>query len=239
MKKTAKTYSTATLRKVIAILRATLEQFMNADQAPRVGIVGGNSKLGGIPAFNIPAVLTCGGNCRACIRKCYVMKDYAHNRKNVINSHCRNLAALLSDPDQAAADLNAYFDRMTAPRFFRIHSSGDFAVTIDGDPLRYARMWYEIAKNHPGTCFLAFTKCYDIARAVPFDTLPNFELVLSEWTDELEAPADLKERYRTSRAVNELADARANEMICPGNCDTCGACWNLSKVGHDVAFEIH
>ena len=100
-------------------------------------------------------------------------------------------------------------------------------------------MWFELAAKHPETHFLAFTKAYHIARVVPFDSLDNFELVLSEWTDELTAPEDLKERYHTSRAVNEITDARADEMICPGSCEECGMCWQLSRTGKNVAFEIH
>lgn len=100
-------------------------------------------------------------------------------------------------------------------------------------------MWYRVAKRCPKTRFLAFTKCFDIVRKVPFYELDNFSLVLSEWTDVLKAPEDLKEIYHTSRAVEELADARPDEMVCPGNCETCGACWALKDLGKNVAFEIH
>lgn len=247
MKNTVKTFTGAALKVAVGSINNKAEQLRKGEKEAVVKVAEGNHKTGTIPTFNLPPIVTCGGNCAVCSRHCYALKDYLSGKdenlsfkfNTVAGSHCRNMVALQDNPEKAKADLMAYFDKLTAPRFFRVHASGDFALTINGDPLAYARMWYEIAEKHPGTCFLAFTKCYDIAREIPFDTLPNFELVLSEWTDELEAPADLKERYRTSRAVNELADARANEMICPGNCDTCGACWNLSKVGHDVAFEIH
>ena len=247
MKKTAKTFSADAIQTAVKAINNKAAEIRTGEKIAVVKIADGNHKTGQIPVFNVPPVVTCGHNCSACVHNCYALKDYLSGKDNnlsfkfntVAGSHCRNMVALQDNPEKAADDLNKYFDKMTAPRFFRIHSSGDFALVIDGDPLKYARMWYDIAKNHPGTRFLAFTKCWDVAREIPFDTLPNFELVLSEWTDVLTAPADLKKRYKTSRAVNEIDDARDDEMICPGNCDTCGMCWNLSKAGHGVAFEIH
>ena len=240
MKKSVRTFTAENIKDVVSIINNRAEDIRENETA-RVKIIDkGNHKIGAsIPFFNLPPVVTCGGNCSACVHNCYAIKDYTNYRvKSVATNHCRNMVALQTDPAKAFADIDRWLTRH-APTFFRLHASGDFGLTIDGDPLKYARMWYELAKRHPETCFLAFTKCYDVAEAIPFDELPNFELVLSEWTDVLEAPADLKKRYRTSRAVNELSDARENEMICPGNCETCGMCWNLSKTGHNVAFEIH
>ena len=239
MKKTARTFTAEMLKKAIDIIENRLAEIRNNEECPRVKIVGGNHKIGSIPAFNLPPIVTCGGNCAACMHSCYALKDYLNYRVGAVSTnHCRNMAAIQADPFQAMMDIDTWLTKHR-PAFFRIHSSGDFNLNIDGDMLAYARMWYGIARNHPETCFLAFTKCYDVAEAVPFDELPNFELVLSEWTDALEAPAELKKRYKTSRAVNELSDARDDEMICPGSCESCGMCWNLSKTGHNVAFEIH
>lgn len=244
MKKTARTFTNAALRKMISIIKAKIAIYESGEKAAVAKFIDkGNHKTGvNIPVFNIPPVLTCGGNCKYCIRKCYALKDYQTNRVGTVSaSHARNMVALQQDPEKALADLDkqlAKFEKRGV-RFVRVHASGDFGLIINGDKYLYGRIWEELAKRHPSICFLAFTKCYDIAREIHFDDLPNFELVLSEWTDVLQAPEDLKKRYRTSRAVNELSDARNSELICPGNCDTCGMCWNLSKAGHDVAFEIH
>lgn len=243
MKNTTRTFDPSTLKNVSDTIDARLAE-VRGDGSAAIKIVGtGNHKTGAArPVFNLPPVRSCGGNCAACVGHCYAIKDYVNYRVAAVSTnHCRNMAALQDDPEQALADLDQQLTKLAAKgvRFFRIHASGDFGIKIDGDPLRYGRIWEELAKRHPEINFLAFTKCYDVARAIEFDKLPNFELVLSEWTDVLEAPADLKKRYRTSRAVNEISDARDSEMICPGNCDTCGMCWNLSKTGHDVAFEIH
>jgi len=241
MKKTTRTFSGDQIKEVVTIIENRRLEIRNNEPGARVKVIDkGNHKTGvNIPVFNLPPVVTCGGNCSACMHNCYAVKDYTNYRvKAVATNHCRNMVALQRDIEQAFRDIDRFLTRKK-PAFFRIHASGDFGLIINGDPLRYGRMWYDLAAKHPETCFLAFTKCYDIARAIPFNELPNFELVLSEWTNVLAAPEDLKNRYRTSRAVNEITDARDSEMICPGNCDTCGACWNLSKIGHDVAFEIH
>lgn len=240
MKNTARTFTMEDITKVTRIIGDRHVEIV-ADGSAKVKVIDkGNHKTGvNIPVFNLPPIVTCGGNCGACMHRCYAVKDYMNYRvKTVSTNHVRNMVALQTDFEKAFADLDKWLTKHK-PAFFRIHASGDFGLILNGDKFAYGRMWHELAKRHPETCFLAFTKCYDVARQVPFDELPNFELVLSEWTDELVAPADLKKRYRTSRAVNELEDARDNEMICPGNCDTCGMCWNLSKTNHDVAFEIH
>lgn len=241
MKKTVRTFSkdqiAATIAGIVAEIARQNESPIDKPITPR-----GNHKTGEIPAFNIPPVYTCGGHCRECAKHCYALKDYNSYRVNTVRtSHVRNLIKIVNSPEDWFNEMSKYFDSLSAPRFFRIHSSGDFNVNIAGreDKTKYARMWFEIAKAHPDTHFLAFTKCYEIVREIPFYTLPNFSLVLSEWTDVTTAPDDLKKIYPTSRAVNELSDARENEMICPGACENCGMCWKLKEIGRNVAFEIH
>lgn len=239
MKKTVKTFGAATLAEVKKTVCARVDE-LKATEIPRIKVIAkGNHKTGDkIPVFNMPPLVTC-TNCAACSKHCYAVKDYSgHRVKAVCTSHSRNLAAVLTDPEKAFADLDKWLTRHK-PAFFRVHASGDFAITINGDPLEYGRVWYRLAELHPETHFLAFTKSYHVAREIPFDTLGNFELVLSEWTDELTAPDDLKKRYRTSRAVRELSDARPDEIICPGSCEDCGMCWTLSAINRNVAFEIH
>lgn len=196
-------------------------------------------KIGDIARWNLPPLWTCGGNCKHCAKVCYALKDYKGIRvASVSKSHARNYNAVVQDLAGTEAYLLKWFAKKS-PAFFRIHASGDFFIPGLPDTTEYARMWYRIAKANPGTRFLAFTKAYDVVRLVPFHELPNFSLVLSEWTDVLEAPEDLKALYRTSRAVEDLADTRPSEVVCPGSCETCGMCWALKDLGHDVAFEIH
>lgn len=235
MKNTAKYFTNEDLMKFAEIIRnrvATEPALAKIAEATQ-------TKTGDIPRWNLPPLWTCGGNCKFCKFQCYALKDYDNHRVgSVSKNHARNYNAIVED----LAKVEAYLvNRITrkAPAFFRIHASGDFFIPGLKDQTAYAWMWYRVAERCPGTKFLAFTKAWDQVRDVPFYNLPNFSLVLSEWTDVLEAPADLKEHYRTSRAVKDLADARPNEVICPGNCETCGMCWALKDLGKDVAFEIH
>lgn len=233
MKKTARTFDMDTLRKVVD----TIDFYIDKEEPCAKVLAGGQHKVGDIPRFNLPPLLTCGGNCKACMHHCYVIKDYTGPRKKAVaKSHARNFNAVTDDMGKVEEYLIKWITKHN-PAFFRIHASGDFAIPHYGH--RYAGMWYRVAKACPGTKFLAFTKAFDVVRNVPFDELPNFSLVLSEWTDELEAPKDLKAKYPTSRAVERIEDARDDEIICPGNCETCGMCWALKDLGHNVAFEIH
>lgn len=235
MKKSARIYSPETIAKVAETIREAI-----VNESPLAKVSEANQhKTGDIARWNLPPLWTCGGNCKACSKRCYVIRDYVGPRKgSVSKSHARNYNAIVQDLPGTETYLLKWFAKKS-PAFFRIHASGDFFIPGLKDETAYAKMWYRIAKANPDTRFLAFTKTYDIVRAVPFYELPNFSLVLSEWTDVLEAPADLKEHYRTSRAVEELADAKPNEVICPGSCETCGMCWALKDLGHDAAFEIH
>lgn len=233
MKNSARTFSNSDLQEVVAIIKTALER-----EEPKAKILaGGQHKVGDIPRWNLPPLWTCGKNCGTCEHHCYAVKDYTDYRVKVVSkSHARNCNAVTTDLEHTEEYITKWIQKRK-PSFFRIHASGDFAVP--GMGTKYAEMWYRVAKACPETRFLAFTKAFEIVREVPFYELDNFSLVLSEWTDATKAPDDLKEHYRTSRAVEKLEDARPNEMVCPGNCETCGMCWNLKNLHHDVAFEIH
>lgn len=228
MKKSARTFTAADLRKVALKFKQIESEITN----PTPRVIKGNHKTGKIPVFNMPALMTC-PNCKACKKNCYAVKDYLNNRsRTVITSHLHNYLSWTKDPESVEKCIRKFLTK-NRPAFFRIHGSGDFFSK------EYAEMWYRIARDFPEINFLAFTKAYEIVRGVPFYTLDNMSLVLSAWTDELIPPADLLALYPTSRAVKELSDVRDNEIICPGACETCGMCWRLAEIGKNVAFEIH
>ena len=119
------------------------------------------------------------------------------------------------------------------PELFRIHSSGDFVS------VKYAAMWRRIALKHPETRFLAFTKQFEIIRHVHFYKLPNFELVLSGWTG-IRVPDDLLKHYRVTWCNDGIEDRiPADAIHCPGDCNSCRACWFLSIMGKDSFFDKH
>jgi hypothetical protein len=194
-------------------------------------ISNGNSKVGRIPNLSLTPGRSCSPEaCRTCLSGgCYAMKSY-RQYKNVRAAWDTNTELALHDLETMERDLTNYFGSMVAPRFFRLHVGGDFITR------EYAEMWARIATAAPGTNFLAFTKQWDMVRGVEFPG--NFSLVLSAWPG-TEIPADLRERYSVAWLDDGSEDIPASAMECPGNCETCGACWGLSRMGIDVRFHKH
>lgn len=192
----------------------------------------GNSKMGNIPSFSLPAGVTCSKEaCATCFRSgCYAAK-IQRLRPNVAANYADNLKAAQIDLDGLEKALNAYFASPTAPRFFRVHVSGDFFSRL------YAEMWYRVALVNPGVQFLAFTKQWDIVRAVPFHKLDNFALRLSDWPGTI-IPADLTELYRVSYCDDHTrpAETFTGALQCPGHCAECVGCWNTRI---DTVFKKH
>lgn len=196
-----------------------------------IKISAGNTKTGRIPAFSMAPGRTCSAEaCRTCLTGgCYAKKLY-NLRPSVRNAWDHNTELVLHDLELVERELIAYFSGMTAPRFFRLHVSGDFVNR------EYAAMWARVAAAAPGTNFLAFTKQWDHVRGVEFPS--NFSLVLSAWPGTV-IPADLRSRYSVAWLDDGSDDIPANAMPCPGNCENCGACWGLAKRGIDVKFAKH
>ena len=213
--------------------------FMRKCKNPTVHMPRGNSKTGEIPAWNLLPGVTCPPEaCKTCMLEgCYAIKNairsgYDPEKSSVLRAWCENTIMAREHLDVLEIVLDGYFTGMNAPRYFRIHASGDF------DSIEYALMWYRTAQKHNGTRFLAFTKNWEVAREIPFDTLENFELVLSGWTG-IEIPEDLKKRYCVAYCDDGESEIPEDALECPGHCDSCGMCWNLSKIGKDVRFKKH
>ena len=194
-------------------------------------ISNGNSKVGRIPNLSLTPGRSCSPEaCKTCLSGgCYAMKSY-RQYKNVRAAWDTNTELALNDLATMERDLTAYFGSMVAPRFFRLHAGGDFISR------EYAEMWARVAAAAPSTNFLAFTKQWDHVRGIEFPG--NFSLVLSAWPG-TEIPADLRERYSVAWLDDGSEEIPASAMECPGNCETCGACWGLSRMGIDVRFRKH
>jgi len=145
-----------------------------------------------------------------------------------------NSETLRNNPTRYFAEVRAYLFKHN-PVLFRIHVAGDF---ISQDHLD---QWLEIAKEFPGTRFLAFTKSFEFLPV--HSTLPkNMSLVVSMWPG-MEAPT--RKGYAIAYA-GQAADYQGNHnkraaaaVDCPGNCDTCGICWSLAQKNLDVLFPFH
>lgn len=196
-----------------------------------LSISDGNMKTGAIPAFSLTPGRTCSPEaCKTCfVGGCYACKSYKMY-PSVRKAWDGNTEAVLNNLPAFEKAMNTFFDSMTAPRFFRIHVSGDFVTK------EYASAWERIARKHPGTKFLAFTKQWDNVRNIDFPE--NFSLVLSGWKDTT-IPEDLTKKYPIADCIEKGDTIPESYLECPGHCDKCGMCWNLKSIGKNVAFRKH
>ncbi|RLC81747.1 MAG: hypothetical protein DRI61_03460 [Chloroflexi bacterium] len=115
------------------------------------------------------------------------------------------------------------------PKFFRWHVSGDSPDERYFEHLRY------VALMTPDTEHLIFTKRYKFN----YRNLPsNLHVVFSMWN---KYGNTRKKMPRAWMRDPKNPDPRIpNDAIeCPGNCESCGMCWSLDKIGKDVVFNKH
>lgn len=201
-----------------------------------LNISAGNSKMGAIPSFSLPAGLSCaGGALSPCFKDCYARKLQAL-RPSVLNAYMKNFERLEQSIPMCESWLNWWLDNPNAPRLFRIHVSGDF-YNVD-----YFRMWQRVAKAHPQTRFMAFTKQFDVVKdGVCYHCLPkNFTLIASAWPG-VALPAWVKEEmpiaYMQDGTEDRIPDGAHH---CDGNCagDCRGFCWGM-RPGMSVVMDKH
>jgi hypothetical protein len=199
--------------------------------AMKIKISEGNTKLGTIANISLTPGKTCSAEaCKTCMRNgCYAMKAYkAYPTTRAAWDN--NTDTAINDLARFESDLMLYFGSLNAPRFFRVHVAGDFVSR------EYAAMWARVAACNPGTNFLAFTKQWDNVRGVEFPE--NVSIVLSAWPG-TEIPADLRKLYSVAWLNDGTTEIPTDALECPGNCETCGVCWSLSKRHIDVFFNKH
>lgn len=196
----------------------------------KVHISNGNSKLGKIANWSLAPVKTCSAEaCKTCAKEgCYALKSY-RAYPSTRRAWDENTQLAMQDLPALEAQLNKYFAGLNAPRFFRVHVAGDFFST------EYAEMWARVAAAAPHTNFLTFTKQWDPIRNVNFPD--NFTVILSAWPGTT-VPADLRKLYRVAWVDDGSGrdPIPENALECPGNCETCGACWKLDR---DTVFHKH
>lgn len=210
---------------------------------PGFHISAGNTKTGAIHAWSLLPVVTCNGHkCPGCyaVKNC-LCHGYDVEKNNCLKAWAENTKFVFDC--EKTGDYTPFIDAMidyftpeiNRPRFFRVHVSGDFFSK------NYAAAWATIAGLFPDVRFLAFTKCYSNVEKVVFPA--NFQVVLSGWPG-VDIPETLSGRlpiaFLDVPGYADYLDARrADALECPGNCITCGMCWNLSRTGHDVKFHKH
>lgn len=201
-----------------------------------VKISEGNSKVGRIPNLSLIPIKACGacfGNCKPpCAKQCYALKAW--------KQYPDTRAAWTLNYTLARKDLNAFFEgirvelakRRKLP-FFRWHVAGDILSP------EYLEGMVYLAELFPETKFLAFTKQYRIVNEYQNDLPPNLTIVFSAWPGlTIENPKRLPVAYMIPENGEEPRVTKRT-IRCPGNCESCGMCWDLPRLKRDVAFNEH
>ena len=138
-------------------------------------ISAGNMKLGKMPNFSLAPGVTCSREaCATCFTEgCYARKAYRLYPQTKA-AWDRNTDLALHDLTDLQAQLVKYFTK-NRPNYFRLHVSGDFVSP------EYTAMWRAIAARFQETHFLAFTKQYEMVRAIDWPI--NVAIVFSACGD--------------------------------------------------------
>jgi len=193
----------------------------------KIHISLGNTKIGKIPNISLPPIITCMADA-PCSKACYALKSwkmYLHVRE----AWQENLDVYKSTKNDYFNQIGGWLRRKRKqPEFFRFHVSGDIP-----DPDYFVGL-KELCKAFPATKFLIFTKRFSLDFS---EEVENLSVVLSMWPgldvpDHLDLPKAWCQGVTETRMPEEV-------LTCPGNCETCGACWGLAKMGMDVMFPLH
>ena len=192
----------------------------------KIKISKGNKKTGRIPAVSLPPGYGCPADA-PCRKSCYACKSYRQYKET--------RAAWSGNARLQSKDRDSFFEQLysrlskSKPRFFRWHVSGDIPDA------NYLERMILLAKLLPDTKFLAFTKHYDYN----YRKLPdNLKVVLSMW-DNYGSLRKKMPRAWMRDPNNPDPRIPVDAVECPGNCETCGMCWNLDVIGKDVVFNKH
>lgn len=184
-----------------------------------------NDKMGPVPNLSMTPCISCNHDapCRKA-GQCYAMKFM--RRPNVKTAWTENYEMAMQERNQYQFDINCYLTKKH-PRFFRWHVAGDI---LDQD---YLNMMIKIAKNHPATNFLAFTKMHNLDYS---KTPKNLEIVFSLWPGWGKKTKGHRYAYMQDGTETRIPK---NAIECPGLCENCMICWKLSDLKRDVWFSKH
>jgi hypothetical protein len=184
----------------------------------------GNMKLGRLPNVSIPPVVTC-ANSSFCRKDCYALKAYRMYPR-AKEAWKYNYKHLRENRDKYFQDIHEYLEKKT-PRLFRWHAAGDI---LDQD---YIERMKRLAESFPEVKFLAFTKM----TVLKFSNLPkNLVVVYSAWPG---MPFHNPDKLPVAFMQDGTETRVSNAIECPGNCETCGMCWELPKLKKNVVFHKH
>ncbi len=199
----------------------------------KLHVVSGNNKLGNIPNISFLPIVTCDKAC-ACAsrRQCYACKFLG--RTSVRNAWGDNTRLYRKSPQEFEARRTAWLSKK-APVFFRWFVGGDCPDENCCD------MIIRIARAMPDTRFLVFSKRYVWWLARRADIPENLSVVVSGWPGH-PMPDNIDKFFPVAWMRDENnPDPRIPDgaIECPGNCENCGMCWQLARLGGHVVFDKH
>ncbi len=192
----------------------------------------GNTKTGAVASLSLPCFKTCAHDA-PCLDDCYAWNNVCSFRPSVRKAWQKNLDSFIASPAKYMMALQNWLKKRN-PAFFRYNIGGDIPNAL------YLDIMGEIAKRFPDTKFLAFTKKYWLVEhnRRAWGRPDNLTIVFSAW------PGHPLPDYAKNYGIAWMQDGTedrvpANAIQCPGMCDSCGMCWQLKKIGHDVVFPKH
>jgi hypothetical protein len=195
-----------------------------------VSISNGNRKLGGVMNISMSPRTCCPAGV-PCSNKCYALKAvrlYPHTRA----AWSRNGRIAKRHPESYFMQIAARVAK-SKPRLFRWHVAGDILGEV------YLHGMCKIAAENPTTHFLAFTKAFNVVNQYEVDqSLPsNLAIIFSAWPGmDFDNPHGHRIAWMQDGTETRVP---ADAIECPGNCESCGLCYELPKVGRDVVFHKH
>ena len=216
-----KGFSNETIHKTVKALKNAIAYFMQQMESGvklLVTISKGNKKIGRVWNLSTAPAITC-GNCSACIRFCYAIRDifkfgYDFLKNCILRSRAKNTAILLFDRSEFFRQIDTFCSSNRKVKIFRWHVSGEI---LDDD---YFYRMCDIAIKHPDWIFWSYTKMFSCVNHY-FEKhsgrLPkNLHVMFSRWMqEEIDNPFGMPEFH----TVEEVPAGAEN--VCCGNCQFC------------------
>ena len=197
-----------------------------------VSISKRNRKLGEVMNVSMTPGKCCPRNVPCLGQGCYALKAlwlYPGTRK----AWHRNELLAKHHPDSYFKQIAEQVAQAKS-RLFRWHVAGDI-LSID-----YLRGMCQIAVASPYTHFLAFTKNFEVVnRYEARETVPsNLVIIFSAWPGMRFLNPHGRHRVAWMQDGTETR-VPEDAIECPGNCESCGMCYELDRLGRDVVFHKH
>ena len=197
----------------------------------KISISSGNRKLGSVMNISTTPGRCCVKGIPCASGGCYALK--------AVRLYPGTRAAWRRNEDLAKHHPDSYFMQIAAqvakaqPPLFRWHVAGDI---LSSD---YLRGMCRIALANPHTHFLAFTKNFKVVNEYEDrEPIPgNLVIVFSAWP----RMTFLNPHRHRVAWMQDGTETRVPEdaIECPGNCESCGMCYELDRLGRDVVFHKH